>query len=50
MGHLVIKGGNAYACSSLPISKTFAGDALGLSRKEPDVALRASLTPERCIR
>lgn len=46
-GHLVIKGGNAYACSSLPISKTFAGDALGLGGKEPDAALRASLAPER---
>lgn len=46
-GHLVIKGGNAYACSSLPISQTFAGDALGLGGKEPDAALRASLEPKR---
>lgn len=46
-GHLVIKGGNAYACSSLPVSKTFAGDVLGLDGREPDAALRASLAPER---
>lgn len=46
-GHLVIEGGRAYACSSLPVSKTFAGKALGLRGREPDVAARAELAPER---
>lgn len=46
-GHLVIKGGQAYACSSLPVSKTYAGDAIGLGGREPDAATRASLAPNR---
>lgn len=46
-GHLVIKGGQAYACSSLPVSRTFAGDLLGLDGEEPDAATRASMTPVR---
>ena len=46
-GHLVIKGGQAYACSSLPISKTHAGGAIGLGGREPDAATRASLAPNR---
>lgn len=46
-GHLVIKGGRAYACSSLPVSKTYAGDAIGLDGREPDAATRASLAPNR---
>lgn len=35
-GHLVIANGKPYACSSLPISKTFAGDKLGLKGREPN--------------
>ena len=46
-GHLVIKGGQAYACSSLPVSKMYAGDAIGLGGREPDAATRASLAPNR---
>lgn len=46
-GHLVIKGGQAYACSSLPVSRTFAGDLLGLDGEEPDAATRASMAPVR---
>lgn len=46
-GHLVIKNGQAYACSSLPVSKTFLGDALGLEGKEPDAAKRAEMAPGR---
>ncbi len=46
-GHLVIEGGQAYACSSLPVSKIFAGEALGLRGREPDTATRAELAPER---
>ena len=46
-GHLVVKNGQAYACSSLPLSKTFLGDALGLEGKEPDAAKRAKMAPER---
>lgn len=49
-GHLVIEGGQAYACSSLPISKTFTGEALGLRGREPDAAIRAELAPERASR
>ena len=49
-GHLVIKGGRAYACSSLPISKTYAGDALGLDGKEPDAATRIKMAPAREIK
>lgn len=46
-GHLVVKNGQAYACSSLPLSKTFLGDALGLEGKEPDAAKRAEMAPDR---
>lgn len=46
-GHLVIKGGRAYACSSLPISKTYTGDAIGLGGREPTAAMRASMAPAR---
>lgn len=46
-GHLVIKNGRTYACSSLPVSKTFLGDALGLEGKEPDAAKRAEMAPGR---
>ena len=46
-GHLVIKGGQAYACSSLPVSKTYAGDAIGLGGREPDAAARTNLAPNR---
>lgn len=49
-GHLVIEGGQVYACSSLPISKTFAGEALGLRGREPDAAIRAELAPKRASR
>lgn len=47
VGHLVIKDGRAYACGSLPVSKTYAGKALGLDGKEPDSAKRALLAPCR---
>lgn len=46
-GHLVVKGGQAYACSSLPVSRTFAGDLLGLGGKEPDAAMRSGMAPAR---
>lgn len=46
-GHLVIKGGRAYACSSLPICKTYTGDAIGLGGREPTAAMRASMAPAR---
>lgn len=46
-GHLVIKKGQAYACSSLPVSATFAGDALGLGGKEPDAGKRREMRPPR---
>lgn len=50
IGHLVIKDGRAYACGSLPISKTYAGDELGLGGKEPGPAKRAAMAPRRAVR
>lgn len=49
-GHLVIKKGQAYACSSKPVFDTFVGDALGLGGGEPDVAALARMRPERPTR
>lgn len=46
-GHLVIKKGQAYACSSTPVFASFAGDALGLGGKEPDAAALSRMMPER---
>lgn len=47
VGHLVVKGGRAYACGALPVSKTWAGDALGLNGEEPGAAKRAGMAPCR---
>lgn len=49
-GHLVIRGGQAFACSSLPVSRTAAGIALGLGGKEPDAATRERLRPSRQVK
>lgn len=49
-GHLVVDRGDVFACSSLPLSKTFVGDALGLGGREPDAAKLAELRPERPVR
>lgn len=49
-GHLVITGDGPCACSSVPISKTFAGDRLGLEGKEPDPRKLSELTPRREVR
>lgn len=49
-GHLIIEHGIPYACSSLPISKTWLGDELGLGGVEPDAAKRAALAPPREVR
>lgn len=49
-GHLVIQDGQAYACSALPLSRTFLGDELGLNGREPDAAKRAELAPERPVK
>lgn len=48
-GHLAIKDGQAYACSSLPISKTFIGSAFGIEGKEPDAEKRSQMKPARPI-
>ena len=48
-GHLVIESGQAYACSSLPISKTFVGDSFGLDGREPDAEQRASMRLPRPV-
>ncbi|MCL2745481.1 MAG: type IV secretory system conjugative DNA transfer family protein [Coriobacteriia bacterium] len=49
IGHLVVKNGQAYACSSLPVSKTFVGDALGLGGVEADADKQAEMKPKRPI-
>lgn len=46
-GHLAIKKGQAYACSSKPLYACFAGDALGLGGKEPDAAALSRMRSER---
>lgn len=50
IGHLVMSKGKAYACSSLPISKTFIGDELGLNGKEPNDINLAEFTPKRPLK
>lgn len=49
-GHLIIDRGNVYACSSLPLSKTFAGDLIGLGGEEADAAKLAQMRPERPVK
>lgn len=49
-GHLVVDRGDVFACSSLPLSKTFVGDSLGLGGREPDAAKLDELRPERPVR
>lgn len=49
-GHLVMSKGKVYACSSLPISKTFVGDELGLDGKEPNDINLAEFAPERPLK
>lgn len=49
-GHLVIDRGDVFACSSLPISKTFVGDEIGLGGREPDASRLAILRPDRPAR
>lgn len=49
-GHLIIDRGDVYACSSLPLSKTFAGDLIGLGGDEADAAKLAQMRPERPVK
>ena len=49
-GHLIIDRGDVYACSSLPLSKTFAGDLIGLGGEEADAAKLAQMRPERPVK
>lgn len=46
-GHLVMERGQAYACASVPVSRTFCGDEMGLGGKEPDASTLAELAPVR---
>lgn len=43
----MIRDGEAFACSSLPIERTFAGDLLGLDGKGADDGARLRLAPKR---
>lgn len=49
-GHLVIKRGQAYACSSLSIQRTLAGELLGLGGREPNAKTATELRPERAVK
>lgn len=49
-GHLVMKNGRLYACSSLPISKTFVGDMLGLHGVEPGDLNLGDIAPLRPVK
>jgi len=50
IGHLVIKDGQAYACSSPSVSKTFVGKMLGLNGREADAKKQAEMRLPRPVK